>query len=293
MKDENKAAPFDLDFYGSHLRKIKEHPCFDEQACHLFGRMHLPVAPKCNIQCNYCVRDFDCVNETRPGVCSKVITPKEAVGYVRKAIKKFQYIKVIAIAGPGEPLYNEETFETLRLIKENFPHLMKCLSTNGLLLPEKSSILKELDVGNLTVTVNAIDPKTGAKIYSFVNHHGKVLKGEEGARVLMENQLEGIKRTVKNKTVVKVNTVYIPGINDEQIVEVAKRVKKLGVYMQNIIPLIPQYKFANIKPPTREDFKKKQEECGKVLKQMVHCRRCRADAVGKLGHDVQDQVYTD
>ena len=98
---------------------------------------------------------------------------------------------------------------------------------------------------------------------------------------------------VKNKTVVKANTVYIPGINDEQIVKVAKRVKELGVYMQNIIPLIPQYKFANITPPTREDFKKKQEECGKVLKQMVHCRRCRADAVGKLGHDVQDQVYTD
>ena len=45
------------------LRRISEHPCFSEKACHSFGRMHLAVAPKCNIQCKYCIRDFDCVNE--------------------------------------------------------------------------------------------------------------------------------------------------------------------------------------------------------------------------------------
>ncbi|HII07421.1 MAG TPA: nitrogenase molybdenum-iron cofactor biosynthesis protein, partial [Methanotrichaceae archaeon] len=37
------------------LRKIREHPCFSEKACHRFGRMHLAVAPRCNIQCNYCI----------------------------------------------------------------------------------------------------------------------------------------------------------------------------------------------------------------------------------------------
>jgi nitrogen fixation protein NifB len=117
-----------------------------------------------------------------------------------------------------------------------------------------------------------------------------MLYGEEGARVLMENQLEGIKKAIEYKMIVKVNTVYIPGINDEHMIEVAKRVKELGVYMQNLIPLIPQYKFKDIEPPTPEDMKKKQEECGEVLKQMTHCRRCRADAVGIPGYDVQDQI---
>ncbi|HOG98319.1 MAG TPA: nitrogenase molybdenum-iron cofactor biosynthesis protein, partial [Methanothrix soehngenii] len=60
------------------LRRISEHPCFSEKACHSFGRMHLAVAPKCNIQCKYCIRDFDCVNESRPGVTSQVLKPKEA-----------------------------------------------------------------------------------------------------------------------------------------------------------------------------------------------------------------------
>ena len=43
------------------------HPCFNAKVKGQFGRVHLPVAPKCNILCNYCNRKFDCVNESRPG----------------------------------------------------------------------------------------------------------------------------------------------------------------------------------------------------------------------------------
>src|SRR5664279_1640790 len=76
------------------MRKIQEHPCFSEKACHAFGRMHLAVAPKCNIQCKYCVRDFDCVNESRPGVTSQVLKPEEALERVDQVLEKYHYIKV-------------------------------------------------------------------------------------------------------------------------------------------------------------------------------------------------------
>lgn len=98
------------------IRKIQEHPCYSEKASHTFGRAHLPVAPKCNIQCNYCVRKFDCVNESRPGVTSEVLDPQKAFEKVRDIINEYPYIKVIGIAGPGDPLDNEETFETFRLV---------------------------------------------------------------------------------------------------------------------------------------------------------------------------------
>ena len=81
-KVEGKDVPWD----PAQLRKISEHPCFSENACHFFGRMHLPVAPNCNIQCNYCVRKFDCVNESRPGVTSKVLTPPEALERVKEVL---------------------------------------------------------------------------------------------------------------------------------------------------------------------------------------------------------------
>ena len=46
--------------------KTANHPCYSCGSAQKNARMHLPIAPKCNIQCNYCVRKFDCSNESRP-----------------------------------------------------------------------------------------------------------------------------------------------------------------------------------------------------------------------------------
>jgi len=282
-----KKIPYDPET----LRKIQEHPCFSEKACHAFGRCHIPVAPKCNIQCNYCIRDFDCVNESRPGVTTKVLNAREALDMVRKVLEKYQYIKVVGIAGPGEPLANEETFEALKLLHDEFPNVIACISTNGLLLPEKIDLLEKYGVGNITVTLNAIDPEIGAKIYQHIDYKGKKYTGIEGAKILLENQLKGIEEAVRRHIIVKINTVYIPGINDFHIPDIAKKVGGMGVYTFNVIPLIPQYKFADIAPPTPEMKKKMQDACAPFVKQMRHCQRCRADAIGRLGHDIQSCIY--
>ena len=269
---------------------IDQHPCFSENASHSFGRMHLAVAPNCNIQCNYCIRKYDCVNESKPGVTSKVLTPEEALERVRAVLKEYHYIKVIAIAGPGDPLFDEATFETFRLVKEEFPCVIRCMSTNGLLLPERIDDLEELGISNLTVTLNAVDPDVGKEIYSSVNYHGKMYRGQEAAEILLKNQLEGIEEAVQRKIMVKVNTVFIPTVNDKHIIDVAKKISEMGVYVQNIMPLISQYKFAHILPPSPHEKQRMQDECSKYLKQMTHCRQCRADAIGRLGEDIQQHI---
>ena len=88
--------------------KNKTHPCFNAKA-HEFARMHLPVAPKCNIQCNYCHRKFDCTNESRPGVSSEVLNPEEALMKYKETKKKFETLSVVGIAGPGDALACELT----------------------------------------------------------------------------------------------------------------------------------------------------------------------------------------
>lgn len=271
---------------------IDQHPCFTERASHRFGRIHLPVAPECNIQCNYCDRKYDCANENRPGVTSRVLSPQEAVSRVEKVIEKLPNIRVVGIAGPGDPLFNEETFETFRLVKDRLPHLHKCLSTNGLLLPEKVELLEQLGVDTMTVTLNAIDPSIGARIYRFVYYQGKSLEGVEAAEVLLDSQLTGIEMAVKEGIVVKVNTVMIPGINDNHIIEVARKIQELGVYTQNIMPLIPLSRFAHIRPPSLTERKSLQSECARIIKQITHCRQCRADAVGLLHKDMSVQLFS-
>lgn len=268
-------------------KNIQGHPCFGGNH-HKNGRMHLAVAPRCNIKCGYCSRRHDCANESRPGVTSRLLTPAEAVEKVREVMASptlGEMIKVIGIAGPGDPLANEETFETFRQVKEEFPHLILCMSTNGLLLPERIDELEALGLHSLTVTINALDPKVGAKVYSHISYHGTRYSGEEAAAILIANQLEGLKRAAQYGMTIKVNTVLIPGVNEEQIPLIAEKVKSLGAFVMNVMPIIPQADFAGVTPPSPAELAAVRSANEKIIGQFKHCQQCRADAVGLIGQD--------
>lgn len=267
-------------------RKIAEHPCYSSEAQHKFGRLHLAVAPSCNIQCNYCDRKFDCVNESRPGVASEVLDPEQALERTERILQENPYIKVVGIAGPGDPLDNEETFETFRRIREKFPDITLCVSTNGLMLADKFDALADSQVETLTITLNAIDPEIQKNIVSRVRYNGKTFTGREAAELLIHKQLEGIKKAVDAGMTVKINTVLIPGINDAHIIEIARKMNEAGVYIMNVMPLINQAAFKDIIPPTEVERKAVQDACTPYVKQMKHCRQCRSDAYGLLGKDL-------
>lgn len=267
---------------------LDSHPCYNEKAHRSFARMHLPVAPRCNIQCNYCDRRYDCSNESRPGVTSELLSPQEALEKVRMVKERIPELSVVAVAGPGDPLANEETFSAMRMVKEEFPDLTLCLSTNGLMLPDNLDRIKELGIGFVTVTINTVDPDVGKDIYEFVSFKGRNYRGREAAEVLLQRQLEGIKGCVERDILVKANMVLIPDINGEHIPEAVERLKELGVYIINILPLIPVEgtAFADQRAPTARERKELQDRCsGDGVKMMRHCKQCRADAIGLLGDD--------
>ena len=268
--------------------RIQGHPCFGGNH-HKNGRMHLAVAPKCNIKCGYCSRKHDCANESRPGVTSRLLTPQEAIAKVREVMASpvvGPIIKVIGIAGPGDPLANEETFETFSLVKQEFPQLMLCMSTNGLLLPESIDRLHDLGLHSLTVTINAIDPEVGAQIYRHIIYHGQHYTGVEAARILIANQFEGVKRAAELGMTIKINSVLTPGINDAQIPLIAARVKQLGAFVMNIMPIIPQAELSDILPPTEEYLQSVRKANEGIIGQFAHCKQCRADAIGLIGKDM-------
>lgn len=267
--------------------QTRKHPCFTCSEGR-YARMHLPVAPACNIQCNYCVRKFDCKNESRPGVTSRVLSPRQALEKYKKVKESIPNLTVAGIAGPGDALANfEETTETLRLIRSFDPDVTFCLSTNGLLLPLYARELVRLGVTHATVTVNTVNPKTGAKIYSHVDYLGKTYTGEEGAAILLANQLSGLKLLTEAGVVCKVNTVLLGGINESEILEVVRAAKELGARMTNIMQLLPVEGsvFENLPLVSNKRLTEVRNECGKILPQMYHCRQCRADAVGTLEND--------
>lgn len=267
--------------------KLQGHPCFGGNQ-QKNGRIHLPVAPRCNIKCGYCSRKHDCVNESRPGLASRILLPAEALELVRGVMADERLgaiIKVVGIAGPGEPLANAETFETFRLVAATFPQLLLCLSSNGLLLPEKIEQLHQIGLSSLTVTLNALDPIIGGQIYSHISWHGRPYHGPAGAEILIANQLAGIERAVALGLTVKVNTVLIPGINDSQIEAIARKVKELGAFVMNVMPLIPQSELAHLEAPSPTYLEEMRGRSARIIGQFSHCRQCRADAIGLIGQD--------
>ena len=273
-------------------KDLSKHPCFNRESAGTCGRVHLPIAPKCNIMCNFCNRKYDCVSESRPGVTSAVLSPAQALLYMDKVLEKEPRITVVGIAGPGDPLANPETLETIALLKDKYPHLLFCLSTNGLALPTHAKTLAELGVTHVTVTVNAVDPKIGAKVYSWARDGKVILRGESAAALLLSRQLEGIKILKEHDVIVKSNTIVIPGVNDHHVLEVSKTLSELGVDIQNIMPIFPvaDTPFADVPAPTHELIHNLREQAKDVVPQMTHCKRCRADAVGLLGKDLSGEM---
>lgn len=265
--------------------KTATHPCYNCGA-HQYARIHLPIAPKCNISCNYCVRKYDCPNESRPGVTTSVLGPEEACQRYLEAKKKLPKLSVVGIAGPGDALANlPETLETLRLIRSHDPEVTFCISTNGLMLPQAAEQLIAAGVTHVTVTMNTVDPAIGARIYKYINYMGRQYTGEIGAAILIANQMAGIKILADKGILIKVNIVMLKGINDEHIPELVKQVKELGASVTNIIPLIPVSGsvFEKLSPVSKEELNTMRDRCSGILKQMYHCQQCRADAVGTLG----------
>lgn len=258
------------------------HPCFSTGKHEKAGRIHLPVAPACNISCNYCVRKFDCANESRPGVTSKVLKPEEALQQVHEAKLSSigKYLNVVGIAGPGDPLANPDTFKTLALVRKDFPELALCLSTNGLLLPEKIEDLVKVGVSHLTVTVNTLDEVTASAIYSYIRWKEHTFIGFDAAEILLQNQLLGIQLASEAGLTIKVNTVVIPGLNDSRLEVLAREVKQRGAHLLNLVPLIPQGKFAHRISPSPKKMAEHRQNLGHILPQMTHCQQCRADAIG-------------
>ena len=166
------------------------------------------------------------------------------------------------------------------------------MSTNGLLLAERAKEIINAGIDSLTVTVNAVDPEIEARLNDYIIWHGKKIEGVEGAKILIENQLVGIRKIAEAGITVKVNTVLVPRINGAHIAEIARAVAEAGAKKYNIIPLIPTAKLADEPAPTCQEIHAARAAASQYIQLFLHCNHCRADAVGVPGRtEFSKQVY--
>jgi len=247
------------------------------------------------MQCNFCNRKYDCVSEGHPGVTSAVLTPGQALEYLACSLERRPEIAVVGLAGPGDPFANPDaTMRTLRLVRQRCPDILLCVATNGLAIGPYIEELAELEVSHVTITVNAVDPEVGAKIYAWMRDGKRPVRGESAASLLWERQREAIRLLKSHDITVKVNSIIIPGINEAHIPEVASTVGKLGADILNCMPMVPVEgaSFGNLAEPDADLVKSIRSQCSEHIAQMRHCARCRADAVGLVSESKTEPFYS-
>ena len=111
--------------------------------------------------------------------------------------------------------------------------------------------------------------------------------------------MQGLEMLTERGILCKINSVMIPGVNDQHLVEVNKAVKSRGAFLHNIMPLISAPEHGTVfgltgqRGPTAQELKALQDSCEGEMNMMRHCRQCRADAVGLLGEDRSAEFTTD
>ncbi|MFW9800277.1 MAG: radical SAM protein, partial [Candidatus Thorarchaeota archaeon] len=157
---------------------FKHHPCWSENRNDLWERVHLPVAGICNVKCAFCdhITASSC-HLPRPGYASQLMEPSVAVSTTKKLLSERPDLRIVAVAGPGEPLANSETFATLSKIRSEHPYVRFCLSTNGVLLEDNVAKLVSLGVETATVTISTVKPETAALIYEWAIVDEDILSG--------------------------------------------------------------------------------------------------------------------
>jgi nitrogen fixation protein NifB len=256
------------------------HPCYSSKAHYNYYRLHLPVAPECNLRCNYCEKSIGGMSYHvyRPATTKEVLDPLKALEKVALVKKNTDKLKVVGIAGPGEPLANKQTFETFELIRAQYTDIVLCFSTNGILLSQFIEPLKKLGVQAISVTINSFEIKTLNILYKNVfTPTGEMFEADECACYVKEKQVEALECLANEGIQYKVNTILIPGVNDMEIESISRTIASYHASLHNIVPFIPLGELSIMGAPSYEDVLIARKTSGKYMKQFRLCKQCPSD----------------
>jgi len=216
------------------------HPSCSRDVCQERAWVQLPVASRCNVQCNFCNHRFDCLNTNRNGTASAVLAPIHAADCLDQVVARRPETVGAAIAGPGDPFASPaETMETLWLVRWRLPRLALRVASNGLGILPYITELSNLRVRQVILALNAVDPDVGAKIYDWVLDGSRRVRGLEAAALLRARQLEALLQLKEHRIRVEINTIVIPGVNDEHVRDIAEKASAFGADAMNLVPLAP------------------------------------------------------
>jgi len=194
-----------------------------------YGRVVVPLVGACNLQCVFCSKSIVCHNGGATREAMPELSPWQALKYAGEVLEEYPQLKSICIAGPGEPFADPEyAITAVKLIKKRFPAMNVSVITNGIEAFNYCDQLVAAGLDNLTVTINSLNRGIITRLYDWVRFEKRLYRGEQAAEIIRDNQIKTVRQFAYSGIDVKVNTIYLPGINDIDIVAIARKSAQIG-----------------------------------------------------------------
>ncbi|MGN8400640.1 GTP 3',8-cyclase MoaA [Helicobacter pylori] len=174
--------------------------------------IRVSVTKQCNFRCQYCMpamplNFFD---------GEELLPLDNVLEFLKIAID--EGVKKIRITG-GEPLLRKGLDEFIAKLHAYNKEVALVLSTNGFLLKKMAKDLKNAGLSRVNVSLDSL------KSY-------RVLKISQ--KDALKNTLEGIEESLKAGLKLKLNTVVMKGVNDDEILELLEYAKNKGIQIRYI-----------------------------------------------------------
>ena len=186
-----------------------------------FGRtinyLRVSVTERCNFRCQYCMPDkpFSWVPKER------ILSFNELFEFIKICIDRG--VNKIRITG-GEPTVRENIDSFIAMIYNYKPDIDLAMTSNGYLLEKFAPKLKDAGLKRINISLDTIKRETAQRIAS---------------KDVLPKVLRGIDKALEVGLKLKLNTVALKGINDNQLVDLIDFARSLNApirfieYMEN------------------------------------------------------------
>ena len=188
--------------------RVTSYGPLDRQPLDTLGRpitdLRVSVTDRCSLRCAFCMpeeREYEFLPR------AELLTYEEIARLVR--LFAGLGVRKVRLTG-GEPLLRRDLPRLVEMLARTAGIEDLALTTNGLLLARQAAALRAAGLGRVTVSVHSLRPETFARL--------------TGGRGELETVLAGIDAAVAvGLTPVKVNAVVVRGVNDDEVVALARR----------------------------------------------------------------------
>ncbi len=187
-----------------------------------FGRkinyLRISVTQRCNFRCLYCMPKIPFNHQPKENLLSF----EELFLFVKVAID--EGIEKIRITG-GEPLLRKDLSVFIKMINDYKKDLDLAITTNGFLLKDFAKDLKDAGLKRLNISLDTLESKKA-----------KILAQKD----VLDSVLAGVDEALSIGLKVKLNTVALKGLNDDELISLLEFAKSKNIqirfieFMENI-----------------------------------------------------------